>query len=126
MIMKCWIHTSINVIGRRRINMAGNSLTDVAYRNLKRKRKEIIFNKLWKEVYEEIGLSEELGRRKISSFYNALMLDPRFISLEGNQWDLRERYAEDSLKIDPELTDDYEDYEDFEEEESEEIEEEEL
>lgn len=100
--------------------MAGSSLSDIAYRNLKRKRKQVVFNKLWKEVCEESNYSEEMSKKKIASFYNALMLDSRFISLEGNQWDLRERYAEDTLKIDPELTDDYDDYEDYEEEEVEE------
>lgn len=90
--------------------MAGNSLTDIAYQNLKRKKKEIVFNKLWQEVCEEMGYTEEMGKRKISSFYNALMLDARFISLEKNTWDLRERYAEDTLKIDPDLVDDYDEF----------------
>ena len=90
--------------------MAGKSLTDAALQNLKKKRKEVYFNKLWKEVSDEVGFSEELANRKIASFYNALMLDVRFISLEKNQWDLRERYAEDTLKIDPELAMDYDDY----------------
>lgn len=90
--------------------MAGKSLTDVAFQNLKKKHKEVYFNKLWKEVSDEVGFSEELANRKIASFYNALMLDVRFISLEKNQWDLRERYAEDTLKIDPELAMDYDDY----------------
>lgn len=90
--------------------MAGKSLTDVAFQNLKKKRKEVYFNNLWKEVSEEVGFSEEMAKRKIASFYNALMLDVRFISLEQNQWDLRERYAEDTLKIDPELMMDYDDY----------------
>ncbi|AMC94525.1 DNA-directed RNA polymerase subunit delta [Erysipelothrix larvae] len=100
--------------------MAGNSLSDVAYRSLKRKRKQVVFNKLWKEVCDDVGYTDEMAKKKIASFYNALMLDSRFISLEGNQWDLRERYAEDTLKIDPELTEAYEDYEEFEEEEFEE------
>ena len=97
--------------------MAGNSLTDIAYQNLKRKRKEVYFNKLWQEVSHEAGFTEESARRKIASFYNALMLDVRFISLEKNQWDLRERYAEDTLQIDPELSIDYDDYDDEDEDE---------
>ena len=47
------------------------------------------------------------------------MLDVRFISLEKNQWDLRERYAEDTLKIDPELAMDYDDYDDDEDDDDE-------
>lgn len=88
------------------------SLSDIAYKKLKRKRKEVLFNKLWKEVIEEAGYTEELARRKISSFYNALMLDARFISLEGNMWDLRERHTLDSLQIDPEILSLYDDYDD--------------
>ena len=37
------------------------------------------------------------------------MLDARFISLEQNHWDLRERHAEDTLQIDPDLMPDDED-----------------
>ena len=99
--------------------MAGSSLTDIAYQNLKRKRKEVYFSKLWQEVSQEIGFTEDVAKRKISSFYNALMLDVRFISLEKNQWDLRERYAEDTLKIDPELAMDYDDYDDDEDDDDE-------
>lgn len=100
--------------------MAGNSLTDIAFKNLKDKKSKVVFNQLWQEVTAEIGYSEDMAKRKIASFYNALMLDARFISLEQNHWDLRERYAEDTLKIDPDLSmeDDYDedleygDYED--------------
>lgn len=91
-------------------SMARNSLTNIAYENLKNKTEVVAFNILWKEVCSEIGFTEDMAKRKIASFYNALMLDSRFISLEKNNWDLRERYAEDTLKIDPELADDYDDY----------------
>ncbi|WZU01674.1 hypothetical protein MGH68_00535 [Erysipelothrix sp. D19-032] len=39
------------------------------------------------------------------------MMDSRFISLEGNKWDLRERHTLESLQIDPDLLDGYDDYE---------------
>lgn len=92
--------------------MARNSLTNTAYENLINKTEPIAFNILWKEVCEEIGYTDDMAKRKIGSFYNALMLDSRFISLEKNYWDLRDRYAEDTLTIDPDLTDDYDDYDD--------------
>lgn len=93
------------------------SLSDIAYRNLKRKRKEVSFNRLWKEVAEEAQMPENVATRKIASFYNALMLDSRFISLEDNKWDLRERHSLESLQIDPDLLESYDDYEEeFEEE----------
>lgn len=96
--------------------MSSKSLSDIAYEKLKRKRKEIVFSKLWKEVAEEVNFSEEISKRKVASFYNAMMMDSRFISLEGNKWDLRERHTLESLQIDPDLLDTYDDYdEDFEE-----------
>lgn len=97
--------------------MARNSLTNVAYGNLETKTVAVAFNELWKEVCAEIGYTDDMAKRKIASFYNALMLDSRFISLEKNHWDLRERYSEDTLKIDPELTVDYDDYDEVYEDE---------
>lgn len=98
--------------------MARNSLTDFAFNNLKENKEAVLFNKLWQKVCEEVGYTADMQKRKIASFYNALMLDARFISLELNYWDLRERYAEDTLKIDPDLSmdDDYDedlDYDDL-------------
>ncbi|AZK43728.1 DNA-directed RNA polymerase subunit delta [Erysipelothrix piscisicarius] len=90
--------------------MSSKSLSDIAYEKLKRKRKEIVFSKLWKEVAEEVNFSEEISKRKVASFYNAMMMDSRFISLEGNKWDLRERHTLESLQIDPDLLDTYDDY----------------
>lgn len=97
--------------------MSSKSLSDVAFDKLKRKKKEVLFGKLWKEVSEENKMSEELAKRRVASFYNALMMDSRFIALEGNMWDLRERHSLDSLKIDPDLLEiadetdaEYEDY----------------
>ena len=98
--------------------MSSQSLTDLAFEHLKKKKKEMLFAKLWKDVHDKMGMSDEIAKRKIASFYNALMLDSRFISLEGNKWDLRERHSLESLMIDPELLDaiddgdDYEDYDD--------------
>ncbi len=96
------------------------SLCDVAFKNLKRKRKEVPFNKLWGEVSQELGMDDDLRKRRMASFYNALMLDSRFIALDGNKWDLRERHSLESLMIDPDLLDTYEDYEDYEDDEDEE------
>lgn len=100
--------------------MSSKSLSDVAFDKLKRKKKEVLFARLWKEVSDEVSLTEEMAKRRVASFYNALMMDSRFISLEGNKWDLRERHSLESLKIDPDLLegaddsdDDYEDYGDL-------------
>lgn len=91
--------------------MASKSLSDVAFDKLQKKKKEILFQKLWQEVSEEVNFTEDVAKRKVSSFYNAMMMDSRFIALEGNKWDLRERHTLDSLQIDPDLLDSYDDYE---------------
>ena len=91
--------------------MAGNSLTDIAFNYLKENKEEVLFNKLWKVVCDEMEYTDALAKRKIAPFYNALMLDARFISLEQNHWDLRDRHSDDALKIDPDLLDD-DDYDD--------------
>ena len=94
--------------------MPSRSLSDIAYATLKNKNDKALFNELWNEVNSVTNFPEKIARRKIASFYNAIMLDSRFISLEGNMWDLRERYADEKLNIDPDLLEDYDDYdEDF-------------
>lgn len=93
--------------------MARNSLTDIAFVILNENEKEMSFNDLWSDVSAQMGYTEVMAKRKIASFYNALMLDSRFISLEKNHWDLRDRYAEDTLQIDPDLVIDYDDYDEY-------------
>ena len=105
--------------------MATRSLSDIAYATLKEKDDKVLFNELWNKVNEVTNYPEKVARRKIASFYNAMMLDSRFISLEGNMWDLRERYADEKLNLDPELLEDYDDYDDDFMDEDEEDEEEE-
>lgn len=98
--------------------MPTRSLSDIAYAKLQKSKKEVLFNDLWNEVNAVTNFPEKIARRKIASFYNAIMLDSRFISLEGNMWDLRERYADETFNLDPELLENYDDYdEDFEEDE---------
>lgn len=96
--------------------MSAKSLTDIAFEKLQKRKREVFFPKLWKEVSEEANLDEGLAKRRMPSFYNALMMDSRFISLEGNKWDLRQRQSLESLMIDPDLIDENDsevDYEDF-------------
>lgn len=95
------------------MKMSSKSLSDIAYEVLKESEQEIIFNELWSKVCEEGGFAGDFLKKKVAAFYNALMLDSRFISLEGNMWGLRERHAGDSLNIDPELLESYDDYEEF-------------
>ena len=83
--------------------MSTKSLSDFAYDVLKESEGEILFNELWTKVCEKGEFDEFFFKKKIASFYNALMLDSRFIALDGNRWDLRERQSMNGLRIDPDL-----------------------
>ena len=76
------------------------SMTDVAYQCLSKRKKEIDFAKLWAEVSKQMSIPEEKKKKKKSQFYSELMLDSRFASLEGNKWDLRNRRKFDEVHID--------------------------
>ncbi len=76
------------------------SMTDVAFQCLSKRKKEIDFLKLWADVSKQMNIPEEKLRKKKSQFYSELMLDSRFASLEGNKWDLRNRRKFDEVHID--------------------------
>ena len=80
--------------------MLKRSMVEVGYELLEKKQGPQKFNKFWKEVSEVLGLSEEEGNEYISNFYTNLTLDERFVLLEDNTWDLRERQSFDKVHID--------------------------
>ena len=80
--------------------MSSRSMTDLAYELMKKKKKEIPFNKIWDDVSKVMGLNETQAMNKIASFYSSLMLDPRFTLLPDNKWDLRERHTYNETHID--------------------------
>lgn len=73
---------------------------DVAFELVSRKKNPVVFSKLWEEVSQIQGLSEEEAKKRASKFYTALSLDGRFITLGDNTWDLRSRYTFDKVHID--------------------------
>ena len=76
------------------------TMTDVAYNCLSKRKKEIDFAKLWAEVSKTMKIPEEKQKRKKSQFYSELMLDNRFASLNNNKWDLRNRRKYDEVHVD--------------------------
>ena len=76
------------------------SMVEVGYELLVNKQGSFKFNKLWKEVCDVFGLTEEDSEQYISDFYTNLTLDERFVLLEDNYWDLRERHSFDKVHID--------------------------
>ena len=75
------------------------SMTDVAFSILGKRKKEVEFAKLWTEVAKQMKVPEEKQRKKKSQFYSELMLDSRFAALEGNKWDLRNRRKFEEVHI---------------------------
>ena len=73
---------------------------DVAFELVSRKKNPVVFSKLWEEVSQIQGLSEEEAKKRASKFSTALSLDGRFITLGDNTWDLRSRYTFDKVHID--------------------------
>jgi len=90
------------------------TMTDVAYDCLSKRKREIEFIKLWSDVAKTMNIPEEALKRKKAQFYSELMLDNRFASLENNKWDLRNRRKFEEVRI---KTEDIEIEEDEEDEE---------
>lgn len=75
------------------------SMTDVAYDLLGKKKKEVLFSKLWDEVSQTMGFTPSQAENKIATFYTEMMLDNRFVSMPGNMWDLRQRHKYEEVHI---------------------------
>lgn len=77
--------------------MAAKSMTDLTYEVLSGKKRAIQFQKLWEEVSKKTGASSDM----IAQFYSDLTLDPRFVQLKENKWDLVERrkYSESHVDL---------------------------
>lgn len=82
------------------LNRNQKSMRDIAYDLLSKKKNPVAFDKLWKEVSEILGLSEEEALTKIGTFYTHITLDGRFVLLENNTWDLRSRHKFEEITID--------------------------
>lgn len=80
--------------------MTQKSNLDVAYELVLKKKNPVQFLKLWEEVSQIQGYTQEAADALIGKFYTNLSLDGRFITLGENTWDLRERYSFDKVHID--------------------------
>lgn len=80
--------------------MLQRSMVEAAYELLSKKQGAQKFNKFWNEVSDLLSMSEEEKEQNISRFYTKLTLDERFVLLEDNMWDLRERQSFDKVHID--------------------------
>ena len=80
--------------------MLKRSMVEVGYELLEKKQGPQKFNKFWNEVSEVLGLDVSEADSYVSDFYTNLSLDERFVLLEDNTWDLRERQSFDKVHID--------------------------
>lgn len=84
------------------------SMVDVAFEVLSGRKKPMPFQKLFEEVAKKMDLSEDMMKKKKGSFYSALSMDSRFVSMNDNQWDLKSRRKYDEVHMDIENLDDEE------------------
>lgn len=80
--------------------MNEKSLVEIAYDIVSESKGPIAFKNLWKAVTKEKGLSEEEANLKVSQFLTNLLLDGRFVTFQGNVWDLKARYKFDTVHQD--------------------------
>ena len=80
--------------------MLKRSMVEVGYELLEKKQGPQKFNKFWNEVSEVLGIDAGEADVYVSDFYTNLSLDERFVLLEDNTWDLRERQSFDKVHID--------------------------
>lgn len=97
--------------------MLKRSMVEVGYELLEKKQGPQSFSKFWNEVSEVLGLDSDESQKYISDFYTNLSLDERFVLLENNYWDLRQRQSFDRVHIDMNDV-----YSEIEEEEKEQVE----
>lgn len=80
--------------------MSQNSMLDIAYDLMSKKKKPVDFYKLYEEVSEIKGFNSEDASEHQSLFYTNITLDGRFITVGENQWDLRSRHKFENVHID--------------------------
>ena len=76
------------------------SMIEVAYKIVSDSKEPLPFQKLWQMVAEEQEFDQKQIEDNISRFYSQLGSDGRFVMLEENFWDLKERHPYDKSHID--------------------------
>lgn len=99
----------------------GKPMVDIAFELMSKKKKAVVFGKLWEEVSQIRGLTQAQADDRIAQFYTDMSLDDRFVILADNKWDLRKRHKFEDIVIDTDaiLVEDDEDEEDDDEEKEE-------
>lgn len=75
-------------------------MEDVAVDVLSHYKKPMAFNTLWQKVYGQLGMNDDLAKRKISNFYTKLSMDGRFVQKDNNRWQLKSRVKFEDAFVD--------------------------
>lgn len=78
------------------------AMIDVAYELMSTKKKPVVFIKIWEEVSQMMGFTQQQEEDNIAQFYSDLSLDDRFVNVGENKWDLRERHTYHEVVVDTE------------------------
>lgn len=76
------------------------SMIDIAFDLLSKKKKPVSFLKLWEEVAQIEGLTQQQSEDNIAQFYTDMSIDNRFAHMGENKWDLRSRHTYSEVVID--------------------------
>lgn len=69
------------------------SYTDITYLLLKENNKSMNTPNIFKEICSLLGYSDDEYAAKIGDYYTSLTIDKRFVLLENNEWDIRDRHS---------------------------------
>ncbi len=75
------------------------SMRDCAYDELTTASRSLPFAELYALVANDLEMTEEEKAAHIGALYTDLTLDGRFVTLDGNVWDLRSRHTYDKVHI---------------------------
>lgn len=69
------------------------SHTDIAYHLIKENKKSMNTPTVFRKISDLLGYTEDEYVAKIGDFYTSLTIDKRFLLLENNEWDIRDRHS---------------------------------
>ncbi len=91
------------------------SYTDMTYLILKENNKAMNTPTIFKEICNLLDYSEDEYVAKIGDYYTSLTLDKRFVLLESNEWDIRDRHSVELIMDDEDALENENDEENSEE-----------
>ncbi len=87
------------------------SYTDLTYLLLKENGKSMNTPSIFKEICKLLDYSDDEYVAKIGDYYTSLTIDKRFVLLENNEWDIRDRHSVELVMDEEDETDEVEEAE---------------